>query len=222
MGPNPPPPLPLARPFVDCARSPSPAPPPFPPPSPLAHARSYGCNFNMPNNSSYMQELIVRWHQFSLFCPVFRTHGCRQGPSEPDVAPCTNVAKSCGPNEAWSYGADTQALLSDMIRYRASVLKPYIAALARNVSAEGVPTMRPLWYEFPADPAAYDVDDQYLLGPDLLVAPVTVQGATNRSVVFPGAGVQWQSVWDATVVVAGGATHVVQAPLSVIPVYRRV
>jgi len=108
-----------------------------------------------------------------------------------------------------------------MILYRANVLKPYIAQLARNVSAEGVPTMRPLWYEFPEDPAAYGVDDQYLLGPDFLVAPVTVQNATNRSVVFPGVGVQWQSVWDAAVVVAGGATHVVQAPLSAIPVYKR-
>ena len=155
--------------------------------------------------------------------PVFRTHGCRQGASEPDVAPCTHVAGSCGPNEVWSYGADTQALLSAMILFRAQVLKPYIAALARNVSAEGVPTMRPLWFEFPNDPAAYDVDDQYMLGPEYLVAPVTVQGATNRSVVFPGdAGVQWQSVWDAGVVVAGGATRVVQAPLNVIPVYRRV
>jgi alpha-D-xyloside xylohydrolase len=177
----------------------------------------------MPNNSSYMQELMVRWYQFGLFCPVFRTHGCRLGASEPDVAPCVNVPSSCGPNEVWSYGADTQALLSDMIRYRASVLKPYIAALARNVSAEGVPTMRPLWYEFPQDPAAYGVDDQYLLGPDYLVAPVTVQNATNRSVVFPGdASVQWRSVWDAGVVVGGGTTRVVQAPLNVIPVYKRV
>jgi alpha-D-xyloside xylohydrolase len=168
-----------------------------------------------------MKELIVRWYQFGLFCPVFRTHGCRQGPSEPQVPPCTQVHPSCGPNEVWSYGADTQALLSDMVRYRANVLKPYIAALARNVSAEGVPTMRPLWYEFPQDPAAYDVNDQYLLGPELLVAPVTVQGATNRSVVFPGVGVKWQSVWDSSVVVVGGVTMVVQAPLNVIPVYRR-
>ena len=96
---------------------------------------------------------------------------------------------------------------------------PYIAALARNVSAEGVPTMRPLWYEFPQDPAAYDVNDQYLLGPDYLVAPVTAQGATNRSVVFP-AGARWVSVWDEAVV-EGPGTRVVQAPLEVIPVYRR-
>ena len=159
-------------------------------------------------------------YQFGLFCPIFRTHGCRQGEQEPTSAPCVNISGSCGPNEVWSYGADTQVLLSAMITYRAQVLKPYIAELALNVSAEGVPTMRPLWYEFPQDPAAYGVDDQYMLGPLYLVAPVTVQNATSRSVVFP-AGANWQNVWDNSVQ-AGGVTVVVDAPLSVIPVYKRV
>ena len=107
-----------------------------------------------------------------------------------------------------------------MIKYRAEVLKPYIAELARNVSAEGVPTMRPLWYEFPSDPASYNVDDEYMLGPLYLVAPVTVQNATNRSVVFP-IGNNWQNVWDNSIQ-EGGVTVVVQAPLDIIPVYKRV
>ncbi len=171
------------------------------------------------SNSSYFQELIVRWYQFGLFCPIFRTHGCRQGPSEPSQPPCTHVAGSCGSNEVWAYGADTQALLSALITYRARALKPYIAQLARNASAEGAPSMRPLWYEFPDDPACYGVDDQYLLGPELLVAPVTAQGARNRSVVFP-AGARWVSVWDESTVEEAG-TRVVQAPLDIIPVYRR-
>ena len=45
------------------------------------------------------QELIVRWYQFGTFCPVFRTHGCRSGASEPAVAPCIGVSGSCGFNE---------------------------------------------------------------------------------------------------------------------------
>ena len=159
--------------------------------------------------------------QFGLFCPVFRTHGCRDGPSEPDVAPCVGVAGSCGGNEVWSYMSNTtQATLSSYVLFRRDVLKPYIAALARNVTVEGAPTMRPLWYEFPADPSAYDIDDQYLLGPSLLVAPVVVQGATNRSVIFP-AGATWTSVWDSSVKVAGGVTIVVDAPLTIIPAYWR-
>lgn len=182
--------------------------------------------FHLPLASPSLTRFCLSFHPTSIlrsfFQPVFRTHGCRDGPSEPDVDPCTHVAGSCGGNEVWSYGADTQVLLSAMVVYRAQVLLPYIAALARNVSAEGVPTMRPLWYEFPGDPNAYGVDDQYLLGPDYLVAPITIQNATSRSVVFPGdASVKWQSVWDAGVVVGGGTTSVVQAPLNIIPVYKR-
>lgn len=99
-------------------------------------------------------------------------------------------------------------------------MKPYIAALAANVSLLGVPTARPLWWEFPDDPAAWGVDDQYLLGPDYLVAPVTLENATSRSVVFP-AGAVWTSVWNASDRVVGGVTVVVDAPLAVIPAYRR-
>ena len=83
------------------------------------------------------------------------------------------------------------------MRVRAERLAPYIAALAANVSARGVPTMRPLWWEFPGDPHAVGVNDQYMLGPDLLVAPVTVQGATTRLVTFPGdATTRWVAFWD--------------------------
>ena len=61
-----------------------------------------------------------------------------------------------------------------------------------------MPTMRPLWWEFPGDPHAVGVNDQYMLGPDLLVAPVTVQGATTRLVTFPGdATTRWVAFWDA-------------------------
>lgn len=59
-----------------------------------------------------------------------------------------------------------------------------------------------------------------MLGPLYLVAPVTLQNATSRSVVFP-AGASWQNVWDGSTQV-GGVKIVVQAPLNTIPVYRRV
>ena len=68
--------------------------------------------------------------------------------------------------------------------------------------------MRPLWWEFPD--AGHDVEDQYLLGPDLLVAPVATQGATSRSVVFPGSSaVEWESLWDPQTVVKGGQTKTI-------------
>lgn len=104
-------------------------------------------------------------------------------------------------------------------------MKPYIQELAQNVTQRGVPTMRPLWYEFPEDPDTQGVNDQYFLGNRYLVAPVTVQGATNRSVYFPGAGVTYQNVFDksdkVTTPSTGGIRKVVSAPLDVIPVYIR-
>jgi len=149
-----------------------------------------------------MQELIVRWYQFGCFSPVFRTHGCRSrigNPEENTTAPCGHpkgIQGSCGPNEVWSYGDTTQALLSKYIMLRAT-MKPYIAKLAAAVSKTGAPTMRPLWYEFPADPKCVGINDQYTLGADILVAPISKQGAKSRTVYFP-AGASWVSMWDKT------------------------
>merc|ERR1712196_402149 len=99
-------------------------------------------------------------------------------------------------------------------------LKPYIAELAANVTARGVPTARPLWWEFPQDRESFDIDDQYLLGPDLLVAPVTKQGVRSRRVYFP-TGPVWQNYFDPSDLIQGGTWEVVPAPLDRIPVYRR-
>ena len=163
----------------------------------------------------------MRWYQFGCFSPVFRTHGCRQGPSEPDDGACTPAQGSCGFNEVWSYGDATQALLEAYVRLRAT-LKPYLRELGRNVSARGVPTMRPLAYEFPSDPRTAGIDDQYLLGPKILVAPVTAQHATTRTMYFP-AGARWQSLLHADAApIKGGQSLTVDAPLDEIPVYTRV
>jgi alpha-D-xyloside xylohydrolase len=61
-------------------------------------------------------------------------------------------------------------MLEKMVRLRRDVIKPYIQQLDRNVSSRGVPTMRPLAYEFPADPKCSGINDQYMLGPKFLVA----------------------------------------------------
>jgi alpha-D-xyloside xylohydrolase len=118
----------------------------------------------------------------------------------------------------WSYGPETQVLLEKFIRLRL-VLKPYIAELAANVTATGVPTMRPLSYEFPEDPQAYGHNGVYMLGPEYLVAPVTTQNATTKQVYFP-AGASWKNYFTQEVH-AGGTTAVVDAPLETIPVFKR-
>jgi alpha-D-xyloside xylohydrolase len=83
--------------------------------------------------------------------------------------------QSGGPNEIWEFGADTEVLLTASIAFR-ETLRSYIAELAVNASATGAPPMRPLFYDFPKDAAAWHVDDQYMFGPKYLVAPVTQLG----------------------------------------------
>ena len=98
----------------------------------------------------------------------------------------------------------------------------YMAELALNVTKLGVPTMRPMWWSFPTDPATVGLNEQYMLGDRLLVAPVTVQNATSREVYFP-VGASWKPYFDEHAApIAGGQTKVVDAPLAMIPVYERV
>ena len=109
-------------------------------------------------------------------------------------------------------------VLEKYVRVRAA-LKPYIQELDRNVTRFGAPTMRPLALDFPADAGCRGIDDQYMLGTRPLVAPVTAQNATSRSVYFP-AGAQWEHFFSGTLV-KGGQRLTVAAPLDEIPVYRR-
>jgi alpha-D-xyloside xylohydrolase len=125
---------------------------------------------------------------------------------------------SCGPNEIWSWGPATQESLTKYVLLRAA-MKPYIEELSRNVSKYGVPVVRPLWWEFPRDENCYDVNDQYFFGPSILVAPVTERGATSRSMYFPS-GANWINIFDGTTV-EGGTVQVVEAPVDIIPVYKR-
>ena len=109
------------------------------------------------------------------------------------------------------------------------MLAPYIVELGRNVSAFGVPTLRPLWYEFPSDSMAWtrEVEDQFMLGPRYLAAPVTQRGATARNVYFPGGdGVLWREVeavgGRSGIVHAGGQRENISAPIGTLPLFERV
>jgi alpha-D-xyloside xylohydrolase len=79
--------------------------------------------------------------------------------------------------------------------------------------------MRTLFYEFPADSRSWDVSDEYLFGPDLLVAPVMDAGMKQRPVYLPD-GAQWTNAWTGEVL-TGGQTVTVDAPLDLIPLFLR-
>lgn len=84
---------------------------------------------------------------------------------------------------------------------------------------KGTPPMRPLFFDFPRDPEAAYVDDAFMFGPDLLVAPILHAGATRRSVYLP-AGATWTDPWTGEQH-AGGTTVDVAAPLERIPLFLR-
>ena len=148
------------------------------------------------------RELFVRWFQYGAFCPVFRVHGTR-----------TN-----NQNELWSYGKEAQDILTlyDRLHYR---LLPYSYSLAARTTLESYTPMRALAFDFSEDSNSLDIDDEFMLGPSILVAPVTEAGAVNRSVYLP-AGAHWYDFWSGAEV-EGGKRVTKPTPLSVMPLYIR-
>jgi alpha-D-xyloside xylohydrolase len=164
-----------------------------------------------PESPEY-RELMVRWFQYGVFCPLFRLHGHR----EPRTA--FGAGHSGGPNEVWSFGEPAYRIIADQLRLRER-LRPYVGERMAEAARSGLPPMRPLFVDFPADPRAWQVEDAFLFGPDLLVAPVTEFGARARDVYLPQ-GTSWV---DAATGVehTGGQEIRADAPLERIPVFVR-
>ena len=163
--------------------------------------------------TDYFKELIVRWFQYGVFCPLFRLHGVRQ-----PLNGLYGAQSSGADNEVWSFGERNYEIIRDLLFLREK-LKPYLRELNRAAHEHGTPPMRPLYYDFPTDPAAVNLADQFMLGPDLLVAPVTEQGAVSREVYLP-TGTTWVEAWNGQEF-HGGQHLKANAPLEQIPVYWR-
>jgi alpha-D-xyloside xylohydrolase len=112
-------------------------------------------------------ELYVRWSQMGLLFSHARAHG------------------HTAPREPWAYGEPALSIFRKyaQLRYR---LLPYLYAAARRAPA-GPPLARPLVYDYPLDPTTWQVDDEYLLGPDLLVAPM-FKPRGSRDIYLPAGG----------------------------------
>ncbi|QUL57138.1 glycoside hydrolase family 31 protein [Paenibacillus tritici] len=170
-----------------------------------------------PADASF-RELMVRWFQYGAFSPVFRLHGDRQPFVPPTGTRGGGVCGSGSDNEVWSYGEEAYAIFKEFMQMRER-LKPYIRGLMEAAHEKGTPPMRPLFYDFPQDPAAWDVEDQYMFGPDLLVAPVLSEGERARKVYLPS-GASWTHVYSGETF-AGGQAVMTDAPLEQIPLFVR-
>jgi len=115
------------------------------------------------------REVYLRWMQWSVFCPVFRSHG-------------TDL-----PREPWRFGTKDSEDYRNIVkaiklRYR---LIPYIYSLSYSISKDDYTLMRPLFMDFCDQEKVYDIEDQYMFGPSFLVAPILEPYSNGRMVYLP-------------------------------------
>lgn len=147
-------------------------------------------------------ELYTRWLQAAALTPFLRSHSVGWA----------------GNKEPWEYGEDFTPInrASVELRYR---FLPYLYTLFYEHERSGQPVMRPLWYEFPNDTLTYMISDEYMIGDDLLVAPVVKEGMQNRDLYLP-AGSAWINWWTGEKL-DGGKQHRVDAPPDRLPLFIR-
>jgi sulfoquinovosidase len=147
------------------------------------------------------KELFLRWAEWAALSPVFRLHGA--GPT--------------GTHTPWSFDQETLQVYIRLSRLHLKAV-PLIMRLWRKAAHTGMPPTRPLWLAYPHDPSARAQDQEWLLGTDLLVAPVVEQGAASRMVYFPA------GCWRSPVTGRrhrGPRSVVVSAPLTELPRFFR-
>ena len=146
-------------------------------------------------------ELMQRWCELAAFAPVMRSH---EGNRPDDNLQYDSTAELLDCFARWS-------------RVHAH-LAPYVRHLCDEAVASGLPAQRPLFLHYPHDPALWTVQDQFLYGADLLVAPVIAEGAGQREVILPGEG-PWRNCWTGEDFAPG--THTLAAPIGQPPVFYR-
>jgi alpha-glucosidase len=159
-------------------------------------------------NDAPSPELYARWMEAGIFNPFCRQHHDGWGNHDPN-RPFT---------EPWRFGTTVEGICRDFIglRYR---LMPYLYTLFHNAHTAGEPIQRPTLYDFPGDSATLTQNYDFMVGPDLLVSPVTTQGAATWNTYLP-AGADWINWWDDTLR-SGGQTVATSTPLERIPIYVR-
>ncbi|MGH2523076.1 MAG: TIM-barrel domain-containing protein, partial [Anaerolineales bacterium] len=133
-------------------------------------------------------ELLARWTQAGAFYPFCRNH----------------AAAGTNPHEPWAFGPEVESICRKYLELRYRLL-PYLYNLFYEATQTGAPIMRPLAWHYPDDPATFNLSDQFLLGPDLLVAPVLAPGLRARAVYLPkGRWYRWHVVDIGGGDIAGG------------------
>jgi alpha-glucosidase (family GH31 glycosyl hydrolase) len=147
------------------------------------------------------KELLLRWAAWAALSPIYRLHGSGR----------------TGTHMPWLYDAQTVRVYRKYSRLHLRA-RPLITKLWKQAATTGAPPTRPLWWQYPHDREGWQQDQEWLLGPDLLVAPVVTQGATSRKVYLP------QGCWrlhGKGAKLGGKRSVTVRAGLASLPWYTR-
>lgn len=168
------------------------------------------------DNDPTFRQLVTRWFEFATFCPVMRMHGDREPHEKPLGTTGGGKMPTGAPTEPWAYGEEVYQIMQSYMQLRQN-LKPYIKRQMQAAHEKGTPVIRPLFYDFDGDAQAWSVEDQYMFGDQLLVAPILYQDEHQREVYLPQ-GSDWINVYSGETT-PGGTTLTVKTPLNQIPVF---
>jgi len=143
-------------------------------------------------------ELFVRWTQAGVMCSHTRFHGG-------------------GPREPWIFGPEVESIICQWIKWRYRLI-PYLRACEREASQTGMPVMRSMALAFPKERAAWSFEEQYMLGPSLLVSPI-IQSGGHGEVYLPKGG--WYDFSTGQRYEGGQVISLENVPLDQMPVYGR-
>jgi len=145
------------------------------------------------------EELYIRWVQLGMLSPLTRFHGTT-------------------PREPWHFGEGAIEITRTYANLRYSLM-PYLLAAVHEATENGLPLMRHLAIEFPEEPNIETIDDQYMIGNDIMVAPIINPGQTTRDLYLPAGN--WFDWYDPAILHEGRSFITVDAPVEHLPIFVR-
>ncbi len=146
-------------------------------------------------------ELLVRSYQVGFLAPFCRNHKVMDGYDQ----------------EPWRFGKYYEDIIRRFLKLRYELL-PFLYTVLEEAHRTGVPVFRPLVLNYPDDPNTYNIDDQFMIGDDLLVAPILKPDLTRRLVYLPAG--KWYDYWT-NKQIEGGTMIPIEAPLETVPMFVR-
>lgn len=150
-------------------------------------------------SSDCTKEMLIRWTQAGAFLPYFRNHSVQDSIYQ----------------EPWAFGPDAEKIVKQYIELRYAFL-PYIYTEFQKTAETGLPLVRPLYMEFNGERDLIQVNDEFMLGENILVAPIVREGQVKRLVRLPKG--TWFNYWTKEKI-EGGGYIIADAPMDTMPIY---